>query len=161
MPKSPAIAWLLFSLVVAAGVVPMGCGDDQDWHLRPTPTHVPTITQGLYGRVVLIEGDCMPVTTPERCRISYPSRRISVREPATLDDMVGTYLVTSRPLVAATTADERGFYEVQLPPGTYSVFVEDGGREYCNRFGGQLEACQVTVGEGIKEHHIQIDHASS
>jgi len=135
---------------MAGGILPLGCGG--------SPTFVPTISQGLYGRVVVYKGNCMPGAG--ECKISHPSRRVFIREPATDEQISESYLVRSVGLVATTTADKDGFYEVSLVPGTYSVFVEDDGKEYCGFFGGQHEACQVAIGDGLTERELQIDHAA-
>jgi hypothetical protein len=148
--KSLAIGCLLSCMVVAPGMLALGCGG--------SPTFTPTISQGLYGRIVLYKGNCMPGA--RGCKTSHPSRKVLIREPVTDEQMSVTYLVRPRGLVATATADRYGFYEVSLAPGTYSVFVEDDGREYCNSFGGRGEACQVTIGDGLTERELKIDHAA-
>src|SRR3972149_7737967 len=87
-----------------------------------------------------------------KCQISHPQWRIMVREIASweaMDRLDPRTLAEPPPLVASALADEHGFYELALPPGTYSVFGEDLGREYCNSFRGRDDAaCTVTVGAG-------------
>lgn len=67
------------------------------------------------------------------------------------------YLKTKTNLVAQTTSDANGYFETELPAGTYSVFVEDDGKEYCNFSGGLGGQCQVTVTDGLAEFNANID----
>ena len=120
----------------------------------------PWIRHGVHGQVRLLEGDCMPVTTPLSCRESPVSRTVFVRDPVASGAMDGTYLREPTPLIATTTSFLDGQYEVALPPGRYSVFAEDDGREYCNAFDGEGFACLVEVGAGPVAFDITIDHAS-
>lgn len=125
----------------------------------------PTITQGIYGTVLLITGDCMPkpVGSPSSCTREYVSRTIYIREPALLDRMEGTYVPYLRnktALVAQVRSDAAGFYEVELPPGAYSVFAEDEGREYCNTHDGEGRLCPLTLDMEVLRYDVQIDHAS-
>ena len=117
----------------------------------------PTIKQGIYGKVILYSGNCMPGANS--CKSSYVSRKIYIRESVAEKAMEITYLKEKTKLVKQVRSNFSGNYQVELPPGTYSVFVEDGGREYCNLFNGQGVACQVTVLSGIVEYNIKIDHA--
>src|SRR3972149_1834436 len=85
----------------------------------PDATFTPTIETGIFGRVTLYEGNCMQVGRPDfkRCRVSHPSRGITVREVATSRDMdrfEPTLLAKAPPLVASAIADERGFFQVAL-----------------------------------------------
>lgn len=93
------------------------------------------------------------------CSSITVSRKIYIREPAGAENMKDTYLENKTTLIKSINSDNNGFYQVELPAGTYSIFVEDEGKEYCNSFGSYGKACQVTVGSGIKEYNIKIDHA--
>jgi len=120
----------------------------------------------MYGRVVLWTGNCQPVVSPGACKKEFVSRTIHVREIATIDDMSATdrtYLLRMPPLVATGWSDPYGFFIVGVPPGTYSVFVEDGGREYCNWLrvvGGVDYMCPVEIGLDFTDFNIEVDHAS-
>ena len=50
---------------------------------------------------------------------------------------------------------KNGFYEFDLPVGTYNVFVQDNGKKYC------VGICWITIKrDEIKENNIRINHAS-
>lgn len=54
---------------------------------------------------------------------------------------------------------EDGWYEIALPSGAYSVFVEDGDKEYCHRNDDRGRMCPIVIEDGVSEHNIDIDHA--
>ena len=102
----------------------------------------------------------MPTVGPQLpCRQRAVSRKIYILEPMNFKDMESTHLEGEARIIKQTDADANGFYQVELPVGTYSVFVEDAGRMYCNHFNSPGTACQVVVGKGPTRHDIKIDHA--
>lgn len=64
------------------------------------------------------------------------------------------------PLVGEATVDADGFYEVALPPGTYSVFIEDGDAWYCNGFSSN-QLCPVTIVSSPLRNDILIDYETA
>lgn len=117
--------------------------------IRPTPTIVSTtITYTLQGNVSLITGNCMPtIGNNNNCKHTFISRDIFIRDPI------------SKNLIKKITSDKNGFYQVDLPLGTYSIFVEDNKKEYCNSFDGQGNACQVVIRPEINYYDIKINQA--
>jgi len=117
----------------------------------------------LSGYVTLTEGNCMPVVCDNppcetTCETSFVSRRVYIRELTFIDDMSGIYLISPKTnLIASTTSNADGYYYIQIDEGTYSIFVEDDGKEYCNSFGE--EACKVELSENT-QYNISIDHAT-
>lgn len=122
----------------------------------------PTIERGIYGKISMHTGNCMPTTAggDNSCEMSKVETTVFVREPVSREAMDEQYLAADSTLIKETRSDEDGWYEVELPPGTYSVFVADEGREYCNRSDGQGRMCPVTVGDEPTRHNINIDHAT-
>jgi len=133
----------------------------------------PEIHQGLYGKVKLISGNCMPGAVgfadqilwmlwmkKDDCASVYVSRTIYVREPVWKKTTDSVYLTGEKAnLVKQVTSNSDGYYEIELPPGTYSVFVEDNGKEYCSRADMQGVRCPITIGTGTVQHTVKIDHA--
>ncbi len=111
----------------------------------------------LYGKIILYNGNCMPGASG--CKTSSVSRTIYIREPVLMGAMEATHLKEKNNLVKQIKSDDDGKYKIVLPVGTYSVFVEDGDKEYCNLFGDQGKVCQVVVKNGIVKYNIEIDHA--
>jgi hypothetical protein len=120
----------------------------------------PTISQGIYGKTYLITGDCMPIYTEDSCRKEIVSRTIFIRELVPIEAIEKGYLKKESDLIKVAKSNIRGFYEVWLPPGNYSVFIEDEGKEYCRWVSGSGGACQITIGDGLYERDITINHAT-
>jgi hypothetical protein len=125
------------------------------------PGPQPKITRGVWGQVTLIKGDCMPTSdTPSKCQRVFVPRTVYVLEPVKGPQMEGTRLKGEGNIVQQAVSNPDGFYEIELPDGTYSIFAEDDDGKYCNAFGGQAEACQVTVKNAPERFDINIDHAT-
>ncbi|MBI4095733.1 MAG: carboxypeptidase regulatory-like domain-containing protein [DPANN group archaeon] len=159
------VASLIIGLAILAFIF-AGQQKQTSWTEQQIPPEIQNTSQqvktGIHGTVTLTSGDCMP-GEPSRthpCTQTKISRTVYIREPATIANMDGTYLKTKTNLVAQMTSDSNGYYDVTLPAGTYSVFVEDGSKEYCNFGGGLGEECQVTVTDGgMAEFNIDINKA--
>ena len=108
----------------------------------------PGPTEGLVGLVQFWEGDFLP---PNRGTITPVSREMRVHELTTFDEAVhdegAFFLSVSTPLVATVVSNAEGGFQVQLPPGRYSVFAVEEGRLYANLFGGQGEIAPVEIVE--------------
>jgi hypothetical protein len=124
----------------------------------------PTISQGVYGKITILTGNCMPGAVSSKptnaCNEFSVDRQVYVTEPVTWSVVKDGFLATGLNPIKQTKS-QGSFYEVQLPSGTYSIFVEDQEKKRCTGFGSKGEACQVTVGKNeLKEHNIQINHAA-
>lgn len=127
--------------------------------IQTPQTPVVTIKRGIYGMVTIASGNCMPGPGgwPSTCIPKGISTKIYIQEPETARNFE-IDLKHSTKLVKEITSTETGFYEASLPAGTYSIFVDDNGKKYCNSIVGLGKVCQVTVGAGITEYNIRIDH---
>lgn len=65
-------------------------------------------------------------------------------------------------LVATVSSDATGFYEVEVVPGTYSVFVREDASFYANSFDdqGRIQPVEVTANT-VSELQIDITHKAS
>jgi hypothetical protein len=120
-----------------------------------------TIDQGIWGEVRFWKGNFMPVVYPDVAsgQISPVIRTIFIHEATRGDQVEWTYqevepccgvsLISKiyTDLVAVTRSDDRGFFQIELPPGRYSIFVEEYGYLYANRFDGEY-IFPVEVREG-------------
>lgn len=117
-----------------------------------------TIEQGLWGDVWFWKGDFMPVNRGEICRVE---RRIYIYELTNFEQVekVGytpfyTRIFTN--LVTTTSSDTYGFFQVELDPGVYSIFIKEGEEYYANLFTGDGNIFEVSIEEG-KTTGIQFD----
>lgn len=128
------------------------------------------ISQGVYGSVLFWEGDFMP-TYPEDDSGGevYPVvRDVCIFEAVLHHDVewsyveiepgCSTYLATDIPatLLAVARSDKNGYFEAELPPGMYSIFVREGGHYYANLIDGAGYVFPVEVREG-EASRIQFD----
>ncbi len=124
----------------------------------------PTIQTGIWGVVQLNEGDCMPVVGEEAqrtCLQKNAAREVYILESVKNAQMDVTYLKAEGKIIRQVTSGRDGFYQVALPDGVYSVFVDDDGKKYCNYFGGDYdEVCQVIVRGSPEKFDIAIDRAT-
>jgi hypothetical protein len=133
--------------------------------LEQTTTTSIIVKYSLSGHVTLIEGNCMPVACENppcetTCKTSFVSRKIYIRELTFDDDVAGKYLLTPKTnLIATTTSNANGYYYIQVDKGTYSIFVEDNGKEYCGLSTGIGEMCKVELSRNT-QYNILISHAS-
>lgn len=102
----------------------------------PRNSHKVTIDQGLWGDIWFWSGNFMPVNRGEICQVK---RTLFVYELTTLDEVDQVqyepfYTAIHTELVATVESDEYGFFQVELEPGDYSLFVEEDGMYYANLF---------------------------
>lgn len=151
------------TLLCLTMIVLAGCGSSNN-STNPTP-FLPnneskiTISQGACGNVWFWEGDFMP---PSTGKITPVVREIHIHRVTTLTDMNVTDsfdpLFSNIPteLIATTTSDETGFYQIDLPPGIYSVFIKEGTKFYANGYDsqGRIKTLEVLPGTVTK---LQLD----
>ncbi|RJR26419.1 MAG: carboxypeptidase regulatory-like domain-containing protein [Candidatus Latescibacterota bacterium] len=94
------------------------------------------IRQGIEGYVLFWVGDFMP---PASGTINPAAREILIHEPTRLDDVTQVgyspfYSEIRTTLAARGRSNDQGRFRIELPPGTYSVFVREGDLFYANSF---------------------------
>ena len=124
----------------------------------------------LCGRVLERYGNWMPFTNSShgerpivRVVYVYDYTMISDLDSATQHNCSNSFPLASMPnrLVATTTSDSTGAYEVFLAPGRYSLFLLENGRMYCNNGDGYGGFCPVTIDSvgAICQKNLILDHA--
>jgi hypothetical protein len=144
-------ASILFSLLVAEVVVLGGCGQSIVGGGRKSDT-IPTIRQGVYGYVKFCEGDFMPTSPPDPSRgtITPVARSIVIHTSTRFDSATAVgysafYREIFTPEVAEASSNGRGFFQIELPVGSYSLFVVEDSLFYANGGDGQGHLCPATV----------------
>lgn len=118
---------------------------------QPTGADGPTTHQGVYGYVRFWEGNFMPKVTPvlSRGTITTVERTIVVHTPTRTDSVIQAlpafYSAILTPRVAATSSNASGFFQVELPPGSYSLFVVEDTLFYANGLDAEGHLWPVTV----------------
>lgn len=99
-----------------------------------------TITNGVWGTVSSMEGDCMPsVPTCNSCCRNCPIKRTIkiyqytlIGDAATSDPNTGFFDSFNTQLIAEADTDSNGFFQVDIKPGKYSIAVLENGKLYAN-----------------------------
>ena len=108
-----------------------GC-DDCSGTVPPKSSSLVTIDQGIWGDVWFWEGDFFPPCPSGSVR--GVSRQLIIHELTSIEDVEVddsgfiTSIHTNR--VASTASNARGFFEIALPVGAYSVFVREDSLHY-------------------------------
>lgn len=112
-----------------------------------------TISQGTYGTVSLITGDCMPMAGPgpSRCIHCPVKRTVQIYEYTNISQAVRSttppyywdHFTTQK--LAETEADEKGFYQVSIAPGHYTIVTIEDGKIYATGFDGVGGINAITI----------------
>jgi len=147
-------SWSMVSSLAISVVVVMAfsnCDQSTDANKSSNDT-IPSIRQGVYGYVEFWEGDFMPTVPSETCggSITPVERTIEIHTPTRFDagnqvDYSAFYWKLFTPCIAKTSSNAKGFFQVELPPGFYSIFVIENSLYYANGGDGQGYLCPVTV----------------
>ena len=152
-PRTAALSRIALSLTVLGGCGGSGQMPYNGPKTPPDTRNQVTITQGVWGNVWFWQGNFMPgpgppsgtITAVERDVLMYEPTKISSCERSPED---GSIIDIDSKLVATTRSNATGFYQLSLPPGSYSVFVKEGSA-YMVLIGSSDDfLSQVTVTQG-------------
>lgn len=97
------------------------------------------ISQGLSGYIYLLRGNQMPSPGRPVSKGHGVSREIFIYEPATISQTTGNSPMFNRinvRLISQTKSDSAGHYSINLPMGTYSVFIKEEGKFFAAESNG-------------------------
>lgn len=128
-----------------------------------------TIANGIWGTVSSMEGDCMPTIPPSNssCKNCPVQRTIKIYQytlfsNATLSGNSPVFFESfNSPLVAQVDADENGFFQVDIPPGHYSIAVVENGKLYADELDGQGGLNPFTFTSGKQNVNIVMTYKAS
>lgn len=130
----------------------------------------PTIDQGLAGEVRWLEGNLMPTISEdpeaETEKKGEPvQRELHIYELTTMDEAKaeGTFFhdIQSR-LVQKVTSNKDGYFQVELPEGRYSVFVQEDEGLFANMFDGEGHINPVEIKKGeVTEITLEINYKAA
>ena len=164
---------VMAALAVALGV---GCsGSDCDcpcgpgWHPVESPASNAgkvTISQGIWGDVWFWKGDFMPGCP--NGTITAVARELRIHELTNWEQVDHVphrstfFTAIHTPLVATVHSDDTGFFEVELPPGSYSLFSVEDTLFYSPGGDGVGNIFPVLVPEGeVADGHFNITYMSA
>jgi hypothetical protein len=138
---------LLLGLAGACDRSTTPCAHQVD--LPPRNADKVSITQGIWGDVWFWSGNFQPACIAGT--VVPVSRELLVHELTPLDSVIVApggapfYSEIHTPLIATTQSDASGFFQVDLAPGTYSIFVREDSLFYANSGDGSGNIWPVTV----------------
>jgi hypothetical protein len=138
---------------------------------KPIETSPSTTGQGIRGQVFWVEGNRMPQANVSGEPATHPPKKKPVQRTVRIHKLthineasLGDYLFgdIETTLVAEIQTDESGFFEVRLPPGSYSLFTVEEKGYFANVFDLDSYVHPVTVKRNAWETtQITIDYMAS
>lgn len=127
--------------------------------------HLTACEQGIKGQVLWLSGNQMPGPGTAKRPPHGIKRNIFVHKATGLTDVTQNdrfYSNIRTELVAKTTSDKDGFFKIDLPPGEYSIFVEEPGGYFANLFDekGRINVVKVNPGK-YTQHTITVDYEAA
>lgn len=158
--KTSVLILLAVLLIVACDIF------NTESQLPPDDQTAITIKQGIAGKVWFWEGDFMPGDPPTGT-ITPVKRDVLVHMPTHIDSVEQPgfspfYTSISTSLVAETSSNDSGFFQIHLEPGQYSIFVLEDTLFYANGFNGQGIIYPVSVyNDSVTQIDFDITYAST
>jgi hypothetical protein len=125
-----------------------------------------SISQGIWGDVWFWAGNFQPICISGT--VTPVSREVLVHALTPYDSVVVAdlgptfYSEVHTPLIATAWSDSSGFFQVELAPGTYSIFVREDSLYYANGFDGQSNVWPVVVAaDSVSGIRFDINYASA
>ncbi|MBS1580221.1 MAG: hypothetical protein JST29_11325 [Bacteroidetes bacterium] len=128
-----------------------------------------TITNGVWGTVSSVEGDCMP-TVPacnSCCRNCPVNRTVKIYQYTTLNDVVSSdpykafFDSFNTQFVAQVDTDENGFFQMEIPAGHYTIVVVENGKLYANTRDAQGGISPFTLSTGTKNINLAMTYKAT
>jgi hypothetical protein len=118
--------------------------------LPPTNERKVTITQGIWGDVWFWQGVFNYGICASTGTVTPVARELRIHEFTRTDqldydpDTPAFFTAIRSPLVATVHSDETGFFQIELPPGQYSIFVVEDNLFFPGRFSITVTPGKVT-----------------
>ncbi len=121
-----------------------------------------TITNGIWGTVSSMEGDCMPSVPPQSssCTHCPVKRTVKIYEYTLLSQAVPSdnshvfFDSFSTQLVTEVNADDNGFFQTNIPAGHYSIVIVENGKLYANGTDGVGGLNPITYSSGLQNVNL-------
>lgn len=121
-----------------------------------------TITTGIWGTVSMLQGNCMPIVDPNVCSHCPAKRVVRVYEYTMPNKAVPSnnssifYDSFSTQLIAETEADEDGFYQLNIPPGHYTIVTIEEGKIFAGGTDGAGGLSPFTIENNTELKNINL-----
>jgi hypothetical protein len=117
----------------------------------------PSLT--LTGRVTKTTGNCMPVIgASSSCKTTPLSTEVAVFPMLNISRNFQRSELNDSKIIQKTSSDASGRYSIELPPGSYSIFINDGEKT-CAGSDGYGFACKVTLYKTDEKMDLNVSEA--
>jgi hypothetical protein len=127
-----------------------------------------TVTNGIWGTVAFMEGNCMPVILPSAnsCKTCPVKRTVKIYEStqvnqATPQNFGGFYDSFSTQLIKEFDTDNDGFFQTAIAPGQYTIVVVENGQLYTFGTGNSGTLSPLTVTGGKENINLTLNYKAS
>lgn len=161
---------IVLSIILLASLG--SCSKEENWAFKTDQLYQKnkksvTIKQGVWGTVTERTGNWMPSPDIYQTAKQAPIKcTIRFYEPVTFDDFqregISIYNITDVPtkLIAETTSNKNGFFQIKLEPGEYSIFVIYNGEILAGSFDGVGNIGKFSISEKNKtEYNFVVNNA--
>lgn len=126
-----------------------------------------SIKQGVFGKVVWLQGNMMPSPDlPVRGNGNPIQRTIKIYEHTSFSQVNGEaplFVNLKTKLIKTIKSDKNGYYQATLLPGKYSIFtLEEEGKLFANSFDGEgLISCFEVKPNEVVTFDIKINYKAN
>lgn len=130
-------------------------------------TNLSAIKQGITGRITEAAGNQMPMRGTEPQTPAGIRTTVFFYEPTNISQVgrIGEsalYTVIRTKLVASAETDSTGRFSIELPVGSYSLFIKQGDQFYANLFDTNNNIALFRVEEGkVTEANLTVSLRAS
>jgi hypothetical protein len=128
-----------------------------------------TITNGIWGTVSFMQGNCMPTINPQNttctnCPVKrtvriYEYTKQSQATPSTTSPVFFDAFSTT--LVREVETDNEGFFQTEIPVGKYTLVVVENGKLYANGTDGQGGLNPFTFSSGKQKINLTLTYKAT
>jgi hypothetical protein len=127
-----------------------------------------TITNGIWGTMAFMEGNCMPVRDPQTttCKTCPVKRTIRIYAYTTKSQAVpqnfgSFYDSFNTQLIKEFKSDNNGFFQMDIPAGQYTIVVVENGKLYAFGGDGQGGISPITITGGKQKVNLTLTYKAS
>jgi hypothetical protein len=122
-----------------------------------------TITNGIWGTLAYLSGNCMPIIDPTTCTTCPQKKRIKIYAltnvtQATPQNMGGVYDSFSTNLITEVQTDNNGFFQTTIPAGQYTIAVVQDGKLHTFGFNTSGDISPFTVTGGKQKLNLTLNY---
>ena len=126
-----------------------------------------SIKQGVFGRVLWMQGNFMPSPDRPQQNGGTPAvRTIYIYSSTKLSEAEGEsplFSKINKDVIAQVKTNKQGYFQCKLPPGKYSIFtLEDDGKFFANLFDGEGNITPFEVKEdSVTRYDINVNYKAA